>query len=287
VGAFSEVAPFDDVRLSATVAPALLEMVAEGRPAGWLDELVAERISAHREFERRHEEHYRRRRRPSTELEAVRTGLGLTRLGRCELVRADLGVRDEPATLRRVHPALTGSCYSTTCPQRERCPLHLLGQGQVGAEEFMALCRDAILTCVAGPRTVLGRRGQWYDFAGWYAAELGLDGMADDGVDHADGVAEFYQEDPALYLLLRLSRRGAAIGWDDGGFGEGLLGWLDRTECVALAERLASYDLDPGAPAPDGVDVGELRSLRAVVALVRDACASAAAGGLGLMLQRS
>jgi hypothetical protein len=76
----------------------------------------------------------------------------------------------------------------------------------------------------------------------------------------ANGFAGRHEADPVLMGLLRLGRRGAAIGWADGGFGEGLLGWLDRDETATLVDALDAYPLGPDAVSgPDGADLGALR----------------------------
>jgi hypothetical protein len=269
MGAFSELRWFDAVKLRDTVAPALRDVVEAGVVVGWLAEILASRVAHARTVESRFPVHFQRHRRPTAQLEGIAAGLGLSLLGRCELVRADLGVVDLPATLRRVRPAIAGACDSGRCEQRQRCPLHPDGQAVATAETFMGLCGDVVREmCFTGPEVLLGRRGQWHDLLGWYASELGRDPY-----DDADGVAVRYEDDPTLTLLLRLSRRGAAIGGGDGGYGEGLLGWLDQGETAALAEGLARYDLTPPEPwpnYPDPAASADLADMRAVVALIRD-----------------
>jgi hypothetical protein len=276
VGAVSEVRWFDAVKLRATVAPALLDMVGRGRPAPWLADLMADRIDRMKLWEARNP---RYRGDDSDVLAAIRDGLGLTLLGRCELVRHDLGVRDTPAALRQAVPAGTGSCRSTSCPQRDRCPLHLTGQEHVGAEPFMGLLRDVVEeTCFAGPVTFLGQDGTWFHFVTWYALELVLDFFEE------DEVAERYAADPTLMQLLRLSRRGAAIGWEDGGSHQGLLGWLDPAETANLLDGLEPYDFR--RPARGTLDDEYLTGLREMIGLIVDTGTAAVANGMGIGLRR-
>lgn len=78
--------------------------------------------------------------------------------------------------------------------------------------------------------------------------------------------------------------------WGDGGFGEGLLGWLDATEAGALADALAAYDLSPNAPSPERYDEysrqHELPPARALVGKLRDQARRCGERGLGVLLRR-
>jgi hypothetical protein len=106
--------------------------------------------------------------------------------------------------------------------------------------------RHAILQCCVGEPTWLGRHGEWYDFLNWYAMELGQIGS-----DWSDAqLKKFLAGDPLLRLLLRLTKRGASIGWEDGGWGDGLLGWLSPDETRRFWTRLLDYPLASREPPP-------------------------------------
>jgi hypothetical protein len=111
----------------------------------------------------------------------------------------------------------------------------------------MGLFQSAFASRCCGEPIWLGRDGQWYNLRNWYAMELGKDGW-----DFSESeTARCLATDPLLALLLRLSKRGAAIGWDDGGSGEGLLGWLDPNETVRLAAGLEAHPGLHGGRVPD------------------------------------
>ena len=112
----------------------------------------------------------------------------------------------------------------------------------------MPLFQQMVKTsCLAlPPALTLGRHFQLTQICWWYGHEMGLE------YEMAERFFLASQDDLAL-LLTRLCQRGAIWGWGDGGYGEGLLGWLGREECLRLAEGLAAYDLSPIAPVPNGL----------------------------------
>lgn len=284
MGAFSSVCFFDSVRFERDVSPALLELVRNGaKNAGpIIDARLAAALTEARASEARHAEHYRRHRRPSDALLALGDGLGVDVFGACELL-SGLAVLDDDLTLHSVRPLLGGPCASLACAHRSRCPLHGAGQDRCDAEALMTFLRETISSTCASEPTVLGRHAQWYDVIDWHAYESGRE------VSDADEHVLAHHEE--LALLLRLFKRGAAIGWADGGYGEGLLGWLDADETRRLAATLAV--LPPDAPTPPRlveidpyVASDVLPARRAMMATLVSSARTAAMRGVGLVIIR-
>lgn len=247
MGAFTSLWIFDVAQHRAAVAPALVQLVrGVGAAADTATRAALEReVATHRRSEAEFVEHYRTHRRLSEDLTALGAGLGVSVFaGPCELVREDLGVVDDDAVLDAVVPRIDGSCTSSMCPDRARCPLHPEGQHPCRAEMLMRFLQSVIEREHMTEEVVLGRHAYWLFFPQWYATLIGA--TDDDGyVDDEAFVVERLPTDRTLQLLLRLSKRGAAIGWGDGGFGEGLLGWLDETETRELATRLGALGSPP------------------------------------------
>lgn len=268
MGACSTIHDLDYRVLRGEVAPALRRLVAG--PAGiaepaWLSDLL------------------------KGEMSVCRKSTIVPMFGECEALRPDLGLRDENSVLLTLTPVMAGACRSADCAGIAHCILHPSGDGVELAERFNALVQMAYVGHCCGQSRVLGRDAQWHHFQDWYAMELG-----EDGWEWTDSVAYAHVgRDPVLALLLRLSKRGAAIGWADGGFGEGLLGWLDPDETSRLAAGLAAYDLTPTAPIPEVLKFADpymatdyLPEMRRVMTHIRSAASQAVSAGSGLALTR-
>ena len=279
MGAYSVVHALDVAALTGDVAPALRRLVtrAPGDAPPWLDELLAQAIADAQAWEARAPE---RGDGESRGLRRLRAGLGVAMFGACEL-RADLAIRDDDARLLAAAPSIHGGCASTTCAGATACPVHPAGAAVVRAEPFMELVKAAFARCCR-ELAVIGRHGDWHALQTWHALEHGL--ACWDDAELADQV----RADRTLALLLRLARRGAIVGWGDGGFGEGLLGWLDAAETAELAPRLRALPTAIPAALADDTHAAEveLPRLRAVIATLADAAAHAVDAGLGLALTR-
>ncbi len=215
--------------------------------------------------------------------------LGVPMFGDCETLRPDLALRDDDSVLLETYSQRTGACRSLACPGRTACPLHSEGQHAMSAETLMTQFQRAFASRCCGPPSWLGRRGQWHDFLRWYSMELGHSDALPSAMLHG-----CLRSDPLLRSISWLSQRGAAIGWGDGGFGEGLLGWLDPDETRAFVAALGAYSLQPGDPVPaelreaDPYDADEyLPELRRVMTKLLSAATIAASDGGGLALIRS
>jgi hypothetical protein len=249
----------------------------------WLAETVAAHASRARRSEERSPAHYATHRRPSTEIDALRCGLGATVFGDCELVRPDLGVRDDEHLLLQVIPRINGACGSASCTARTRCPAHPLGQGRVSAETFMNLAQGCVAPLRVGERVWLGRNATWWGFAEWHAWELGE-------LEHEEHLASHLAGDALLRLLLRLTKRGSAIGWSDDG---GTQGWLSAEETRSLVAELEPYDISAEAPVPTKlwemdafVATDALPAMRAVLLQLLSVAKRALDGGHGILLDR-
>lgn len=202
--------------------------------------------------------------------------------GDCQLLGRDLGLREQ--WLLEVVPRLDGACLSSECPLRSHCPLHPAGQQEWNGESFQSDFQQAVGE-LREASTLLGRQAEWHHFRNWFALE-----QAEDGWSWSEQTCRDWQaREPLLSLLLRASKRGAALGHGGGGSGEGLLGWLDEQETSALVARLEGYPLDGEAPAgladlDPFLSHHYLPELRLVMVRLRDF--AAAAEGRGLILTR-
>lgn len=236
----------DYLALRDEVAPAIRRLVARGpQPGGhpeWLNELLLAEAGRAALVEERYPDHFALRRRGSDSLRKLRVGLGVSLFGDCEELGLDLSLRSD-ALLRRKRPSLQGACDSTTCAERTACPVHADGQHLVQAETLLSLFQTAFDTrCLSHPSS-LAEHCRWEDFRNWYALELGREGATWPESE----LAVYLDRDPLLRLLLRLSKRGAMIGWADLGPGPGVLGWLAPDETALLAEALDARSLSPPA----------------------------------------
>ena len=224
----------------------------------------------------------------SDELEALADGLGIRLEDDCELLDDSLAVSTRsPAAMAAIVPSLRGACPSPDCVVQARCPMHRSQLGPTSAEVFGDLIKAAVFGCcvAAPPDVVLGRNGTAFELSWWYEHEAGR------GNDDGDAEARFLAgTDPLVGLLVALCHRGAAWGWGDGGYGEGLLGWLDAAEAAALADARDAYDLTASAQIASSYDdytrTEALPAARAMVGRVRDQARRCAAGGLGVLLRR-
>lgn len=295
MGAYTSLYGFDSRRHAREVAPALIALLRDGDrglaqhgPAGARLLEILERAELEwARVEREYQEHYARHPRGSELLAEIRAGLGLDLVQACETLDAELGaVHEGVSDLIAIVPSLSGGCTSTDCALRQRCPFHPLNRRPLLAEIMMDLFQQLVMSSSRSePVFQLGKDFVLHQLIAWYSYELGHDD------DEAE--ARFMAAQDELPLLLaRLCKRGGIWGWGDGGFGEGLLGWLSPEEASRLAEALSAYELSPAAPIPPGLSdpyVGEqvLPELRGKLVLLRDAAAAFADRGLGILLKRS
>ncbi len=191
----------------------------------------------------------------------------------CDRLDRDWGVKHTGLSeLAAIQPTLRGGCDSPLCEARKRCPFHRGAQAHLKAETVMRLCQaKAKIHCLESPTPVnLGKDFQFYALAWWYGNELGLE------YDAAER-AFFAAQDRLPLLLARLCKRAAIWGWADGGYGEGLLGWLNAEEALQLAEDLQADDyLGPET----------LPAMRASLAQLRDFAQLCGSQQLGILLER-
>ena len=289
MGAFSTLCAFDLVRYRATVVPAVRTLLATGHRDAALAAGFDATLARHRRSEVDYADHYQRHPKLSRELDGLAAGLGIELTAVCAFLDDELAVREAPpGGWLDVYGRIDGACAAAGCAVRARCPMHRDQGGPAKAEQFGWLIKDAAFACcVEAPAPVeLGRHATLGAFGSWYGLELGVDAW------DADALATAYRQarGPLARLLIALTRRGAGWGWGDGGFGEGLLGWLDPEEAAALAAGLAAYDLTPNAAVPAGLreydSEVELPAARARMAQLRDMAAACAARGLGVLMRR-
>ncbi|MBL8626153.1 MAG: hypothetical protein JNK64_32865 [Myxococcales bacterium] len=289
MGAFSTLCAFDLARYRATVVPAVRTLLATGHRDAALAAGFDATLARHRRSEAAHADHYQRHPKLSLELEGLAAGLGIELAAVCAFLDDDLAVREAPpGGWLDVHARIDGACAAAGCAVRARCPMHRDQRGPAKAEQFGGLIKDAAFACCvdAPPVVELGRHATLASFSVWYGLERGVDPWGTEVLERAYRQGD----DPLARLLVALSRRGAGWGWGDGGFGEGLLGWLAPEEAAALAAGLAAYDLTPTAAVPAGLSEHdaevELPAARARMAKLRDMAAACAARGLGVLMRR-
>lgn len=98
-------------------------------------------------------------------------------------------------------------------------------------------------------------------------------------------------QDPLPLLLARLCKRAGIWGWADGGFGEGLLGWLSAEEALQLAVALSAYDLSAHASLPADLEDDYLRTeilpeMRTRLGQLQAFAHSCGNQGWGILLER-
>lgn len=289
MGAYSTLCAFDLSRYRATVVPAVRTLLATGHRDAALATGFDATLARLQRQEADHADHYRHHPKLSSELTGLAAGLGIDLATGCAFLDDDLAVREaSPGGWLDVYARIDGACAAASCAVRARCPMHRDQGGPAGAEQFGWLIKDAAFACCvdAPPAVELGRHATQGAFGSWYGLELGVDAWDVDPL----AIAYRRARDPLARLLVALTRRGAGWGWGDGGFGEGLLGWLDPEEAAALAAGLAAYDLTPIAAVPAGLSAYdtevELPAARARMAQLQDMAAACAARGLGVLMRR-
>lgn len=115
------------------------------------------------------------------------------------------------------------ACSSTSCPQRQHCPLHASQKGGL-FEEFRILFESVVSATCLGEGQFVGRTMNTF---GYY-----------DVLEHFQIPANH----PIRPLLNALESRGFVVGYGLGGIG-GIHGWLTPTETKELAEHLTSLPL--------------------------------------------
>ncbi|PKL76451.1 MAG: hypothetical protein CVV27_10215 [Candidatus Melainabacteria bacterium HGW-Melainabacteria-1] len=286
MGASTVFYPFDIANYLAQGVPALQRFLNQGELSPELSELVAARRRTYLTSEARHSDFYRVRSRPSERLDALCAGLQLDLAQDCTWLDETLGVRHmNLAELLTVQPARQGGCDNSNCAVRSRCPFyrHPILLDHPDAEIAMGLFQNLTTSFIRHdlPPLHAGRLGQFRDLQLWYGFELGLE---DDQAEAAFLAAR----DELPLLLARLTKRGAIWGWADGGFGEGLLGWLDPNECWQMAEALDVYDVSAELPElfdpyDQAVVLPELRQLMAELSELAKGCLNL---GLGILTVR-
>ncbi|MBP6848373.1 MAG: hypothetical protein KA201_31720 [Kofleriaceae bacterium] len=289
MGAFSTLCAFDLARYRATVVLAVRTLLATGHRDAALAAGFDATLARLRRSEADYADHYQRHPKLSIELDGLAAGLGIELAAVCAFLDDDLAVREAPpGGWLDVHARIDGACAAAGCAVRARCPMHRDQRGPAKAEQFGGLIKDAAFACcVEAPAPVeLGRHATLASFSVWYGLERGVDPWGTEVLERAYRQGD----DPLARLLVALSRRGAGWGWGDGGFGEGLLGWLDAGEAGTLAVLLAGFDLAPTAPAPAALSEHdasvELPAARAPIARIGAMAAACAARGLGVQLRR-
>jgi hypothetical protein len=288
LGAYSTLCALDVERLRVEVAPAVRTLLDTGERVGAIARRWQRELDETRAAEAKFVDHYAVHPKLSLELDALAAGLGIRLREHCALLDDSLAVSARsPAEMAAIVPSMHGACPSTACVVQARCPMHRTQAGPTRAEMFGSLVKAAVLGCCVDdpPDAVLGRRGTLFELSWWYEHEAGR------GDDDGDTVDRFLAgTDPLVALLVALTRRGAAWGWGDGGFGEGLLGWLDVAETAALADALDAYDLAADAPAsPDYDDYTRSELLpraRAMVGSIGVHARSCSARGRGVLQRR-
>lgn len=285
MGAYSQVIAFDLNEHRQRVVPALCELLDSGQMSGVLETLFVCSYRRARASEGIHAEFYRKHPKVSDQMLALQAGLGLKLGQSCPCLDSDLGVRHTSlAELLAVRPDRLGGCDAQAGQGRELCAFNRHGSQPLSAEWLMALFQQLVKTACRDepPAEGLGRRLDLTGLSWWYGNEAGLD---------YDAAERFFEaaKDPVVLLLARLSKRGGIWGWADGGYGEGLLGWLDAEECLQLSEGLAAYDLSATAALPELEDDflrQQLPERRAEMACLRDFALSCSQQGLGILLER-
>ncbi len=250
MGAPTVVRQLDYRTLRDEVAPAVGSLVARSpRPNDhppWLAQLLVAQFGRAVLSEEVYPDHYALQRRDSDDLRKLRAGLGVSMFGDCDELRFDLGLRSDVLLLRR-SPTSGGVCRSRTCIGRRACPLHDVGQHLVQAHVLTKLFHAALEARCLGAGCCFLAHGRWEDFRNWYAQELGQNGASWSERELLGQI----EGDSLLRLLLRLSKRGAAIGLAQENPPDGLLGWLDPDETRVLCRALAARTLSAPLPLPE------------------------------------
>jgi hypothetical protein len=229
MGAFTHLHLLDHDAL-VEVFEASKALLASGHISIVLQQYIERARTMFEASEQRFAKHYTGKRRPSDELTRLCQGLEVE-AGPCESLEADLRVRD--ALLLTLQPSIDGACAAQQCPHRGRRPLHPEGQSLVSNELLLELLQRTIRAQSLSESVSLGRAAIWLFVEDWFWMELGDDAHA--------ATTNFAEAAPLVQMLLRLFKRGAVIGWADGGSGEGILGWLAPDECGDFADALRSH----------------------------------------------
>lgn len=287
MGAYTEIFAFDSARHRRLVVPALHELLRSGQLAAELQPIFEAQWAASQAAEARHAAFYQHHPKGSEQLAALQAGLGLEINAVCHCLDQELGLRHSSlAELAEARPDIAGGCHVAECAAKGQCPFHRHCGPVIAPELLMALFQSCVNSSVVEypPPITPGRHFQLHGLEAWYGHEAGV----------ADEAAEAFfraSQDELPLLLARLCKRGAIWGWASGGFGEGLLGWLNPEESLRLVAALEPYALEAEAPWPAGLDpytaAEILPRMRQALAGLRDFAGLCASQGLGLLAQRS
>lgn len=286
MGAFSQIVAFDLERHERLVVPALREFLNSGSLSEELQPIFDKQLQQSLLAEDRNTKFYAKHPKWSEQLQILHSGLGLDLTSVCHKLDHHLGVQHESvAELAAIQPTIRGGCNSDHCMTRSICPFRGI-QTKISSELEMSLFQKMVKTsCLeVPPPVILGRHFQFYELGWWYGNEMGLE---------YEAAKQFFlaAQDELTLLLARLCKRGGIWGWGDGGYGEGLLGWLSGEECLKLAVCLDAYDLSESAPIPIELSDNFLReeslpNMRLAMAHLRDYARLCGTQQLGILLER-
>lgn len=283
MGAFSQIVAFDMERHDRIVVPVLREFLNSGSVSEELQPIFDRQYQQSLVAEERNSNFYTTHPKWSEQLQRLHAGLDLDLANVCHKLDLHLGAQHvSVAELAEIQPSIQGGCHSETCMARNLCPFRGI-QTKISSELVMSLFQNMVKTsCVGVPTPViLGRHFQFYEIAWWYGNEMGLE---------YEAAETFFltATDELTWLLARLCKRGSIWGWGDGGYGEGLWGWLSGEECLKLVTHLEAYDLSTGSPIPSELsdDVLQLQNMRVVMSQLRDYARLCGTQQLGILLER-
>lgn len=286
MGAFSQIAAFDLERHERLIVPALREFLNRGALSEELQPIFDRQLQQSLLAEKQNANFYAKHPKWSEQLQILHSGLALDLESICHKLNHHLGVQHESvAELAAIQPTIRGGCDSDSCMALSRCPFRRI-QSTISSELVMSIFQKMVKSsCLEVPSPViLGRHFQFYELGWWYGNEMGLE---------YEAAEQFFLKanDELTLLLAQLCKRGGIWGWADGGYGEGLLGWLSREECLTLATQLDAYDFSESAPIPSELNDHYLRkeslpNMRLAMAQLRDFARLCGGQQLGLLLER-
>lgn len=287
MGAYSSLRAFDFERHRQYVVPALQTWLETGQRSPELEASFKHQYQRHTEAENRHQDFYQQHARPSQQMFELQLMLERGQVELCEQLDADLGAKAKSLqAFAELVPQIHGACQSASCIERSLCVFNPQSAGYTHAEAVMRLFQQLVKSsCLEQPEAVLlGKSFQFDSWPDWYGYEAGYQ-------DDLRAVYELAARDSLAWKLARLTRRGAIWGWADGGYGEGLLGWLSPAECLDLCESLRVYDLQPDAPLPAElsdpfVQTQWLPEFRQSLLRLQDFAWDCGHQGLGMLLER-
>ncbi|MEZ0371435.1 MAG: hypothetical protein ACAI44_20245 [Candidatus Sericytochromatia bacterium] len=287
MGAFSRVLAFDHDRHERVVVPALRAFLDSGKLSAELGPIFDRQYQARLAAEAKYADFYAKHPKGSLVLEALKAGLRIDLSTVCNCLDQDLGARHTTAAeLAAIQPGPKGGCHSDSCIAPRACPFHVLPPEVSDSEDTMSIFQQMVMTSSVEPPAalVLGRHFGFDRLCDWYGNEIGREDAA---------ARQFFlsAHDALPLLLARLCKRGGIWGWRDGGYGEGLLGWLSWQEGLKLAKLLDAYDLLAEAAVPASLSDEYVReqvlpAMRLTLADLRDYARNCASQQLGILLER-